>query len=132
MIKIYSVHYNSIASETPDYLYVVCGEHMANPDIYYRNYASFYGKYLRTIEEGELYKQQCLTKFKRKFINALEPNTWYQFILTKEQIDFFEEDCNNHGFLKYLVYQSPQLAINSNYPEDGPRLKVYLFHYKPE
>lgn len=61
-------------------------------------------------------------------LKGFNPNTYYVFIAQLELIDEWEGVIKEYNLDKYLVYSSSALAQNKNYPDDGPRLKAYVFH----
>ncbi len=128
-VPVISVHYNAVASFTDRYLQEV--SECQDPMYYWRNWRWSIRAFMCTVEEG-LEKKAIESKFfKTRFVDNIAPGFYYQFIVTTKQYNCFIEDITNFDFIKYKVYESRQPAVNSNYPEEGPKLIAFLF-YVPE
>ncbi len=128
-VPVISVHYNSVASYTDRYLQEL--SEYPDPIHYWRIWHWGLKRYLHTVEKG-LEKKAIESKFfKTKFVDNIAPGFYYQFIVTTKQYNCFIEDITNFDFIKYKVYESRQPAVNSNYPDEGPKLIAFLF-YVPE
>ena len=63
----------------------------------------------------------------KKFYDEFVPGDTRLFITVPEQEHQLECDMKKFDFEKYLVYKSPR-AVNRNYPENGPKLRLWVFH----
>ena len=63
----------------------------------------------------------------KKFCDKFVSGDTRLFITIPEQEHQMECDVKKFDLEKYLVYKSP-LAVNRNYPEDGPKLRLWVFH----
>ena len=93
--------------------------------------------YQFTEDDAEYYSKEALGRYNyyhtsrgwKKLIQSFEEGVYYFFItipiLDKEFLKYAEL----YGFNDKLVWSSKDLAVNSNYPEDGPKLKAYLYRW---
>ena len=124
----YLAGYNQM---TPEEWEAAGSDKYNSPEAYYRAWIDYRGNYTMTEAQGEERKRK-LHSILPEFINSLEDGAWYQFILTRYQEREFLRQMTEVGFMKYLKYQSPELAFNFNYPEDGPKLRAFVFHFTKE
>ena len=67
----------------------------------------------------------------QKWRNEFLPGDTRIFIIVPYQEDDFRIDMANLGLSQYKVYES-DWAVNTNYPENGPYLKVFIYHIPKE
>lgn len=72
------------------------------------------------------YSQENSRKKFKNFLAHIKKDQYYFFILTKEMLPYWENTIDEFSLREHFVWSSKQMAVNSNYPEDGPRLKAYL------
>lgn len=127
-----SVHYNSVVGITDDYLVDYHGYTQEHIDRYWRGWSWSNRCYKLSVEAALKCKEEAANAFKTKFIDHIIPGVYYQFIITPPQERTFYKDITSTGFDKHLIYKSPIPGINTNYPEEGPKLTVYLFYVPKE
>ena len=67
-------------------------------------------------------------RFKRFFVdNIAKSGGIYLFIVTVDQLPYFLIDITENNLDQYLV-KAVQPAVNSNYPESGVRLHMYIYN----
>ncbi len=128
-VPVVSVYYNAVASFTDRYLQEIA--EYAEPERYWRGWSWSRRGYRHTEEQAREKKAIESKFFKTRFVDNIAPGFYYQFIVTTKQYKCFIEDITNFDFIKYKVYESRQPAVNSNYPDEGPKLIAFLF-YVPE
>ena len=80
-------------------------------------------------EQRRLYGREMDKRFIKFANDANAKPGMYMFIVTNEQQPNFLEDVEQVNLTKTIVKQFP-CAINANYPEQGPRLHMYLLNIK--
>jgi hypothetical protein len=91
---------------------------------------AWYDKYEKERLESSypsIYHPQTTKDIFIEELGKFDPETFYVFIAHKELIDRWEAVIEEYDLGKFLIWSSRQLAQNKNYPEDGPRLKAYVF-----
>jgi len=130
-VKLCSVYYNGVASMTDTRLRSEYGYASGTEDRYWRAGGRSANGYTLSAEQGQQKRIEQGQWFKTRFTDHLQKGWYYQFIVTTQQLHMFMEDIEKFDFIKYKVYQSLLPAVNSNYPDEGPRLHTFLF-YIPE
>lgn len=105
-----------------EYLMPVCSDSVKSTEHSLRYYNS-----PTTIAEMIKKREEHWVKFKQEFL----PGDTRLFITVPEQEAQLEADMKQQELDKYLVYKS-QLAVNRNYPENGPRLRLWIYHIPEE
>lgn len=105
-----------------EYLIPVCSNSVKSTE----HNLSYY-KSPTTIEEMISQREKHWVKFKQEFL----PGDTRLFITIPEQEAQLEADMKQQELDKYLVYKS-QLAVNRNYPENGPKLRLWIYHIPEE
>lgn len=105
-----------------EYLMPVCSNNVESIKSYLRYYNS-----TTSFEEMIRQREEHWVKFKQEFL----PGDTRLFITVPEQEAQLEADMKQQELNKYLVYKS-QLAVNRNYPENGPRLRLWIYHIPEE
>jgi hypothetical protein len=76
--------------------------------------------------------QPYATMFKSKFYDKYSKIPgMYMFIVTNNQLPHFLADVASVGMTKNLIKQVKP-AINSNYPENGYNLNMFIYEFKKD
>lgn len=98
-----------------------------------RRYANYQEHYYYLYSEDRSYdkalelRKEKLDKWKQDFL----PGHTRIFIVTKPQESQLLSDMKELELDKYLAYESIW-AVNKNYVEEGPRIKMYIYHIPKE
>ncbi len=129
-MNVFSVHYADYMSMTPYSLEKVYGYHPHQTSTYYERLGIGWNSPLNSGDKLKEIIHRETNKFTLTLKPLMQKSEYYCFIVTNAQLPMFEEDIAKANIAKDIVYRSSQAAVNANYPEEGPKLHVFLIHYQ--
>lgn len=114
-MAVHQYHYSLYPEYTKEYLMKGCGQSATEANEWLKRNSSYQNN------------------FKNYFLDKINNKDHYFFILTKQQLEdpalgMAGATLKKYGMDRYKVYES-EYVYNSNYPDEGPKLKVFIFHF---
>lgn len=91
-------------------------------DQYAKNYYYSDAPHRRPVSEFDAFQEAI---FAQKLFPRLVPGEYHVFIVTTEQLPSLQHDLVKTGLSQYITHTIPP-AVNSNYPEQGERLYMFI------